>query len=82
MRIVFVDSGQFDLLWQRMVPAQRMTGNLPTPAIVLQHLNTLVLLKEEIQFADAADLALDKDVSVMKTFGTFVRDPETEWKAA
>lgn len=48
MKIILVNSKQFYELWNKMIPAQRITGGLPTPAIVLSHLDTLVLLGDGV----------------------------------
>lgn len=49
MKIIFVNNQQFYELWNKSLPSQRITGNLPHPAMVFPHLNTLVLLKEGVE---------------------------------
>ena len=56
MRIIEVTSEQFHQIWNRMIPANRIQGQIPTPAIVLHHLNTLLVLKGEVQYGVFPDI--------------------------
>jgi hypothetical protein len=49
MKIIFVNSEQYYDLWNKLIPAQRDSGGLPHPAIVLRHLNALVLLRDGVE---------------------------------
>jgi hypothetical protein len=49
MKIIYVNSEQFNVIWERAVPANRIHGQIPHPCIVLNHLNAIVLLDEGIE---------------------------------
>ena len=50
MRIIEVTSEQFHSIWGKLQPQMRFTGDVPTPAIVLPYLNTMFVLRGEIQY--------------------------------
>jgi hypothetical protein len=50
MKIVEVTPEQFNSIWNRLLPAQRLGGDVPTPAILLPWLNTLLVIEGEIQY--------------------------------
>lgn len=56
MRIIEVTSEQFHQIWNRTIPENRIHGQIPTPAIVLHHLNTLLVLKGEVQYGVLPDI--------------------------
>jgi F0F1-type ATP synthase beta subunit len=56
MRIIEVTSEQFHQVWNRMIPANRIQGQLPTPAIVLYHLDALLVLKGKVQYGVFPDI--------------------------
>ena len=54
MKIVKVSSEVFDVLWIKMMPSQRICGDVPHPCIIMPFLNTLVVLNENISVLDFA----------------------------
>lgn len=71
MKIVQVSRKQFDAIWLRLEPSQRVVSDLPTPAIVMLSINTLIVLEAEVKVATAPeDARLDdrsKSLEVMLT---------------
>jgi hypothetical protein len=56
MKILTVTPEQFHTIWNRMLPANRMSGDVPTPAIVMPHLNTMLVLEGEVEFGSLGDI--------------------------
>lgn len=59
MKVITVNSGQFNLIWNKLQPQQRITGNLPHPAMVMSHINTLILLDDNLEFGSISNTSLD-----------------------
>jgi hypothetical protein len=58
MRIIEVTSEQFNFIWLRLLPSQRSSGDIPTPAIVMPWIDTLIVLQGKIQYGSLADADL------------------------
>jgi hypothetical protein len=48
MKIIFVTSGQFQKIWNHLLPSQRDGGSVPSPVIILRHLDTMLVLKSDV----------------------------------
>ena len=52
MKIVKVSSEVFDVMWRKLQPQQRITGDIPHPAIVLPFLDAMVMLEEQLEVVE------------------------------
>ena len=49
MKIILVTSKQYDAIWNHLFPAQRDTGGVPHPVIILRHLDAMLVLRDSVK---------------------------------
>ena len=49
MKIILVSSEQFQTIWRRLIPSERIHGNINHPSIVLAHLDAVLVLNENLK---------------------------------
>lgn len=74
MKIISVTSEQFEFIWGRLIPSQRMSEAMPTPNIVLPHLNATIVLEGEVQYRSLAGA----NISSITELGRLIRADKTE----
>ena len=56
MKLIFVTSEQFDAIWNKTFPASRVSANLPTPNLVLAHLDTVLVLGKSVRIGSIQEV--------------------------
>lgn len=49
MKIIFVNTDQFRLTWEKIQPQIRIMADINHPNLVLPHLNTLLILDDNVE---------------------------------
>ena len=63
MKLIFVTSDQFEFVWNKLFPASRIPANVPCPSIVLQHLDTVLLLGESVKVGSIESIPIPECAS-------------------
>ena len=58
MKICFITRDQFDTLWLKSMPQERLTGDLTTLALMSKSLNTLFIVGRQEDFLTTPEEAL------------------------
>lgn len=60
MKLIFVTSEQFNLIWMKLQPQQRISANMLAPNIVIAHLNAVIVLREAVTIGSIEAFPLDE----------------------
>jgi len=59
VKIIYATPQQFNIIWNKLLPSQRIQSGMPTPNMVIQHLDTTIVLRESVEIGSIESFPLD-----------------------